>query len=253
VEDHSVDQERWRATQGVCLISDCQRHAWCRPLCGAHLTSVSYKARVAAWNTWLKAHTLPSPEAERWLPIPGYVGFYEVSDLGKVRSCDRFIVRRNRITPARLRGKLLSPRITDKGYRTVGLRQDGVNRTWGVHQLVMLAFVGERPSGMECCHENGKASDNRLTNLRYGTHESNMLDMVRHNNSAQSKRDRCPRRHLLVPPNLVVSATKAGKRSCLACMRTHGIAKMALKRGVEIDFKVVSDRHYIRIMGLAAA
>jgi NUMOD4 motif-containing protein/HNH endonuclease len=252
VEDHSVEQVRWRATQGVCLIADCQRHAWCRPLCSGHLNSVSHKTRVAAWHTWLWAHRPPLAEEERWLPIPGYVGSYEVSDLGKVRSCDRLIVRRNQVSQARLRGKMRTQGITKRGHRTVRLSQDGVNKSYGVHQLVMLAFVGPCPSGLECCHENGKASDNRLVNLRYDTHEANMLDMVRHNSSAHSKRDRCPRGHLLVPPNLVPSATRTGRRSCLACMRAHGISKMALRRGVEVDFKAVSDRHYIRIMGTAA-
>jgi hypothetical protein len=33
--------------------------------------------------------------AERWLPIPGFVGWYEISENGNVRSLDRTLIRRN--------------------------------------------------------------------------------------------------------------------------------------------------------------
>jgi hypothetical protein len=49
-----------------------------------------------------------------------------------------------------------------------------------VHSLVMLAFVGPRPDGLEVCHNNGVASDNRLSNLRYDTRSENNVDSSKH-------------------------------------------------------------------------
>lgn len=46
--------------------------------------------------------------------------------------------------------------------------------------LVMLAFVGPRPDGLDVCHGNGNPADNRLENLRYGTRSENMRDALRH-------------------------------------------------------------------------
>jgi hypothetical protein len=48
-----------------------------------------------------------------------------------------------------------------------------------VHHLVLEAFVGPRPKGMECCHWDDDATNNRLSNLRWGTRLDNMQDRIR--------------------------------------------------------------------------
>lgn len=49
-----------------------------------------------------------------------------------------------------------------------------------IHNLVLEAFVGPCPPGMEGCHENGNKLDNRLSNLRWDTPQSNIEDKERH-------------------------------------------------------------------------
>lgn len=49
-----------------------------------------------------------------------------------------------------------------------------------VHRLVLLAFVGPCPEEMECCHNDGNASNNRLENLRWDTHRNNSQDRRLH-------------------------------------------------------------------------
>lgn len=56
----------------------------------------------------------------------------------------------------------------------------GKPRRFFVHQLVMIAFVGPCPDGMEVLHKNGIAEDNRLANLRYGTRKENVADAIAH-------------------------------------------------------------------------
>ena len=48
-----------------------------------------------------------------------------------------------------------------------------------VHALVLEAFVGPCPDGLECCHENDDPTDNRLENLRWGTQKANAADAMR--------------------------------------------------------------------------
>ena len=48
-----------------------------------------------------------------------------------------------------------------------------------MHQLVMLAFHGPPPPGLETMHLNGIPTDNRPENLKYGTHSENVTDMYR--------------------------------------------------------------------------
>jgi hypothetical protein len=62
----------------------------------------------------------------------------------------------------------------------VALRRDGRTATARVSHLVLTAFVGPRPEGMEACHNDGNAENNRVENLRWDTHESNIQDAVRH-------------------------------------------------------------------------
>jgi hypothetical protein len=66
------------------------------------------------------------------------------------------------------------------GYMKVGLRKDGTYYQPYVHRLVLETFVGPCPEGMECCHNNGNPSDNRVENLRWDTHLENAMDAVRH-------------------------------------------------------------------------
>jgi hypothetical protein len=77
-------------------------------------------------------------------------------------------------------GKWLSQFANRRGYRYVSLRDADryVNRR--VHRLVLETFVGPCPECMECCHNNGNPSDNRLENLRWDTHSANARDAVKH-------------------------------------------------------------------------
>ncbi len=56
-----------------------------------------------------------------------------------------------------------------------------------VHRLVLLAFVGPCPAGMECCHNNGNPTDNRVCNLRWDTRASNYADRDRHGTTARGE------------------------------------------------------------------
>ena len=99
---------------------------------------------------------------ERWLPVVGWEGLYEVSDLGNVRSLRR----------------VLKPGLR-KGYLAVTLWRDGKGQHWQVHRLVATAFIGPCPPGMETLHGPGGMFDNRPANLSFGTHRQNIQDKIR--------------------------------------------------------------------------
>lgn len=79
--------------------------------------------------------------------------------------------------------KLKPQLIAEKGYGYVGYRlfhgEYGA-KTYYAHLLVLTAFIGPRPEGMQGCHKNGDRGDNRLSNLKWGTHLENFLDKCRH-------------------------------------------------------------------------
>ena len=126
-----------------------------------------------------------SHSTEIWRSIPGYGGHYEASSEGRIRVKDRVIVKKHpmtgKMTENKYKGRLLKPCVSDKwGHTSVTLGVDGINYSSSVHKLVLMAFVGARPHGMEACHNNGIANDNRISNLRWDTHYENNQDRKKH-------------------------------------------------------------------------
>ncbi len=62
----------------------------------------------------------------------------------------------------------------------VNLSKNNKAKTYKVHTLVLNAFVGPCPEGMECCHNDGDFTNNYVDNLRWDTHQENQRDMVKH-------------------------------------------------------------------------
>lgn len=112
--------------------------------------------------------------------IPGWEGFYEVDTDGNVYSLSRVVWRSDGVRQT-LRARKLRPARSGRcGYPSVVLIRDGVKRTWCVHRLVALTFLGSPPAGCEVLHNDGDPLNNRASNLRYGTHAENAADSVRH-------------------------------------------------------------------------
>lgn len=120
-----------------------------------------------------------------------YLGFlgiphHRVGDDGSVWSRWKRDRYREAIAPwHRLRG--MDPK-NHSGYARYRLRSGCGRVDVHGHTLVLLAFVGPRPEGMECCHGNGIRHDNRLENLRWDTHQGNMADRLRHGTDSRGER-----------------------------------------------------------------
>lgn len=183
--------------------------------------------------------------SESWLPVIGHEGLYEVSDQGRVRS----IPRSDRMGRS-VKGGLLSRQTLNGGHLLVRLHRDGVITMKLVHHAVLEAFVGPRPEGMEGCHfPDRDPANNRLENLRWDTRSSNHLDRRAHGTDPNRNKERCPRGHGLLAPNLVGNVMRRGHRGCLACNRAHAY----VSRHREASLQAESDRYYAEIMeGVAA-
>ena len=121
---------------------------------------------------------------EAWAPIPGFGGFYEASDAGRVRS---WRVRKH--PEARADDpRVLVPKTCRKGRLHVLLYPLGQPRVeMSVHRAVLLAFVGPAPEGTEACHHNGDPQDNRIQTLRWDTRAANYADAMRHGTAVHAK------------------------------------------------------------------
>lgn len=152
---------------------------------------------------------------EQWLPVVGQEGRYEVSDRGRVRSLD------HTDSKGRLRkGRVLKLRLLPTGRPRVSLaRRDRVVDAYP-YRLMLEAFVGPCPPGMEALHWDDDSSNNNLANLRWGTRAENMRDMSR-NDRGNAGLTNCPKGHPYDENNTYVYPGPRKHRGCRECGRQH--------------------------------
>lgn len=100
---------------------------------------------------------------ERWLPVVGFEGLYEVSDFGRVRSAS---------------GRVLQLHSKPCGYIAARLYHKGKKFPRTVHRLVLSAFnripgPGDQANHIDCCKSN-----NRLENLEWCTARENRMHAI---------------------------------------------------------------------------
>lgn len=73
------------------------------------------------------------------------------------------------------------------GHKRVRLCKDGVSKAFHVHQLVLTAFSRKKRKGEVCRHLNGNPTDNRATNLCWGSYKENTADAIAHGTFRRGK------------------------------------------------------------------
>ena len=107
-------------------------------------------------------------ELEVWRPVVGFEDFYDVSNMGRVRSKHRIPWR------------ILAPSKGAGGYLGIGLRKHGKSYPRKFHKLVCMAFHEPPVGNVETAHNNGVREDCRASNLRWATRRDNNADKERH-------------------------------------------------------------------------
>jgi hypothetical protein len=130
---------------------------------------------------------------EQWRKIDGWKGdFYEVSDRGRVRSKDRYVAAgKGGAGLALRRGKVLQPVCKQGRYLAVTLAGDGKRQQYLIHDLVADTFLGPKPPGQCVRHLDDRKSNNRASNLTYGTHRENEDDAMANGRKAKGSKHGC--------------------------------------------------------------
>jgi NUMOD4 motif/HNH endonuclease len=167
--------------------------------------------------------------AERWLPVAGYEGLYEVSDLGRVRS-----VRRSSTS-----GRILKPWTDSNGRRCVKLSKGSVEKTKRIHQLEARAFLGPCPEGHETRHLDDDHGNDVLSNLAYGTSTQNKDDMVRNGRHYEAARTHCDHGHEYTRASTRIRVRNGREsRECRICAADADTRTRSARSAAQVRCKV---------------
>ena len=119
---------------------------------------------------------------EEWRDVVGFEGLYQVSNFGRVQSVTTKETQNTFILSRSKKVNKIKKQTIDKVFNRpyLGLWKNNKQKICKPHTLVMEAFVGLRPQGMECCHNDGNPQNNHLSNLRWDTPKNNQADRVKH-------------------------------------------------------------------------
>lgn len=104
---------------------------------------------------------METTENEIWLDLTGYEGIYKVSNIGRVASINKGIIK---IMKQRIKG----------GYKCIGLTKDGIQKQLRVHRLIAMMFCENKMDYPCVNHKDGNKSNNHYLNLEWCNQKQNI-------------------------------------------------------------------------------
>jgi len=111
---------------------------------------------------------------EIFYDIPNYEGYYQISNLFRVKSlereCNHYLSGKRMV-----KERILKQNKTKEGYSVLRLHKDGFKKTFYIHQLVAMAFLNHNPNRHDLVvdHVNNDKNDNRPENLQLISNREN--------------------------------------------------------------------------------
>lgn len=116
---------------------------------------------------------------EIWKDIPGYEGYYQASNLGRIKSIDRITTAvsswNDVVINRHYKGIIKKITLKSIGYQQVTLAKEGKHKRELVHRIVALAFIDNPLNKPEINHIDGNKSNNAVDNLEWATSSENQI------------------------------------------------------------------------------
>lgn len=103
---------------------------------------------------------------EIWKDIKGYEGLYQVSNLGRVRSVDRYVKQKEGFYQY-IKGRIRKSKLNNGGYMLVSLSKDNKGKTFLIHRLVAQAFIPNSENKPQVNHIDENPCNNCVDNLEW--------------------------------------------------------------------------------------
>ena len=132
--------------------------------------------------------TQEEKELETWLPIQGYKGIYEISNLGRVK---RLAYDKNVCNGGKQHccERILKPRLRN-GYLIISLCKNCKSKTFYLHRLVAMAFIPTKDTSLHIDHIDTNRINNNVNNLRWCTPIENANNPITRKNKSKSQKGR---------------------------------------------------------------
>ena len=165
---------------------------------------------------------------EVWKDIDGYEGWYQVSNLGRVKRIKKIHCNHGKTNIVN-REHILTPTTDKKGYSVVVLSNNGKDRKhMKVHRLVACAFIENKERKPQVDHINRIKSDNRVDNLRWVTNSENQYNSVR--NTLLNYRGR------VIPLTILCNMKNMPRCTVLGRLKRGWSVEDAVEKPVDIRF-----------------
>ena len=110
---------------------------------------------------------------EIWKSVPGYIGLYEVSNIGRVRTVEGKETHSVRHGVRRWKSRVLREKNPKGRDVRVSLWKDKKEKSFLVHRLVAMAFLPNPDNKATVNHKDGNPRNNHVTNLEWATYKEN--------------------------------------------------------------------------------
>lgn len=107
---------------------------------------------------------------EQWKSIPGYEGFYQVSNKGRVKKCKMWDLGKRKYIES---DQILKPFDNGHGYLVIALAKEGKKANHYVHRLVASVFVDNPMNKRYVNHLDYNTKNNAVSNLEWCTQKEN--------------------------------------------------------------------------------
>ena len=140
------------------------------------------RLRLELNSTGVEPFFIMENQEEIWKDIVGYEGFYLVSNLGNVKSIDRYVKHNYGDLSRRIqKGITIKLTINSDKYYCVTLGKNGKHKTFTVHRLVAIAFLENTLNNNIINHKDGIKTNNHYTNLEWCTTQQNTQHATENN------------------------------------------------------------------------
>lgn len=124
----------------------------------------------------LPVKKVSSLNGETWASVPSFVGYYDISNFGRVKSLERQVVAINHHSLRTIGEKIIKHWVNvENKYPYVSLSKDGVKHNETIHTLIARCFIPNPLNLPEVNHKNGNRSDFSIPNLEWNTTSENAI------------------------------------------------------------------------------